>query len=65
MDKVIVEFEWYRVYNPLDWNIFVVDEDINDVVFLKRRRLPKSTVYPSKEFYIKMIEDGKSNKRNR
>lgn len=52
MEKITVDFEWYRAYNPLLWNILVVDEDWYDVVIIKRVKISKSTIYESKEDFI-------------
>ena len=54
MEKL--EFEWKWMYNPLEWNMFIVDENNNEVVYIKRRRMPKDRVYESKEAYLDYLK---------
>lgn len=65
MEKITIEFEWYRAYNPLEWNIFVIDKDWEDLVFLKRRKIPSKLTYKNKEDFISNQINGNFTKGDR
>lgn len=49
-------FNWEWMFNPILWNIFVIDEDWNDYVILQKRKMAKDTIYKSKQAYDEYLK---------
>lgn len=49
-------FNWEWMYNPILWNVFVLDEDWDEYVILQRRKMAKNTIYDSKEAYQEYLK---------
>lgn len=54
-----LEIEWERMYNPILGNIFVEGIDWDNYIVIKRTKMDKNTIYPSKEAYLDGIEQSK------
>lgn len=63
--ETTVEFTWQRMFNPILWNVFVLEEDWDQYVILRRMKMDKQTIYPSKEIYLQEIENARATRKNR